>query len=71
VKYAKEVILQRFDMAFDTLEAGTKTIERTVSWARINRHSGFNFGVMCDSWGSGFGDLEPFDVETEALRTEC
>jgi hypothetical protein len=38
---------------------------------RINRHSGFNFGVMCDSWGSGFGDLEPFDVETEALRTEC
>jgi opacity protein-like surface antigen len=39
--------------------------------ARINRHSGFNFGVMCDSWGSGFGDLEPFDVETEALRTEC
>jgi hypothetical protein len=41
VKYAKEVILQRFDMAFDTLEAGTKTIERTVSWANASGQDTF------------------------------
>jgi hypothetical protein len=38
--------------------------------SRTNRHSGFSFGVMCDSWGSRFTDLEPDDVKAEALRTE-
>ena len=41
------------------------------SCARSNRHSGFSLPLMCDSWGSRFADLEPDDVETEALRTDA
>jgi glyoxylase-like metal-dependent hydrolase (beta-lactamase superfamily II) len=33
IKYVKEVILQRCDMAFDTLEAGTKSIARILAKA--------------------------------------
>ena len=33
IKYAKEVVLRRCDMAFDTLEAGTASIERILAMA--------------------------------------
>ena len=37
--------------------------------SRTNRHSGFIFLLMCDSWASGLVDLEADDVEAEAIRT--
>ncbi|MCA3618079.1 MAG: hypothetical protein IOC56_02145 [Methylobacterium sp.] len=43
---------------------------RERSTFRTNRHSRFSFCVRRDSWGSRFADLEPADVETEALRTD-
>jgi N-acyl homoserine lactone hydrolase len=62
IKYVKEVILQRCDMAFDTLEAGTATITRILECADRIVPGHFPELVRQSNGGFSWDEPTPFEL---------